>query len=56
MMIIIGGWTCPGGCASAGPNAVARGIPVALLATSVVLLLSAWGVLRTAMGIRIRDD
>jgi len=43
------GWTCEG-CSAAGPNAVAKGVPVALIATCFVLLLSTLGILRTAFG------
>jgi len=49
------GWQCQG-CSAASPNSVAHGFPVALIATCVVLLLSGLGILRTAMGIRVRGD
>lgn len=49
------GWTCQG-CNAASPNSLAKGFPVALVATCIVLLFSGLGILRTAMGIRVRDD
>jgi len=48
-------WTCQG-CNAASPSTLARGFPIALVVTCVVLLLSGLGVLRTAMGIRVRDE
>jgi len=49
------GWQCQG-CNAASPNSVARGFPVALIATCLVLLLSGLGILRTVMGIRVRAN
>jgi len=49
------GWQC-NGCSPASPNAVARGVPVALITTCVVLFLSGWGILRTALGARLGED
>jgi len=48
-------WTCQG-CNAASPNSVARGFPVALIATCVVLLFSGMGILRTALGVRVRNE
>lgn len=48
------GWQCQG-CNAASPNSVAHGFPVALTATCIILLLSGLGILRTALGIRVRD-
>jgi len=41
------GWQCPD-CSAASPNAIAHGVPVALIATSLVLFLSGWRLLRMA--------
>ncbi|KZS97132.1 hypothetical protein SISNIDRAFT_437124 [Sistotremastrum niveocremeum HHB9708] len=41
------GWNCPD-CSSASPNKVAGTVPIALITTSLILILSGWRLLRFA--------